>query len=150
MAFVIINKILTYKDLRENFKNLQRSLTLWRNLYTVISSNLLVLHISRSIFLRPASFLRCFKFFLRNCPSLISRWFSIILVVLYVISGEFPSRFLKCYFYFWSLSSWLSAFSITLMFLFFPLSSFTVCHAEHDCLYSTKFLILEVLPLYEF
>ena len=36
-----------------------------------------------------------------------------------MISGEFPSKFLKCSFYFWSFSSWLVYFSFAFKVLFF-------------------------------
>ena len=61
------------------------------------------------------------------------------------ISGSYvwvSNRFLKCSFHFWSLSSRLVGFSFALAVLFLPLTLFYVCHANHDCLSSTEFLIL--------
>ena len=60
--------------------------------------------------------------------------------------GKFPCRFLKRYFPFCILSSSLAAFSFTLKMLFLPLTSFTVCHANRDCLSSAVFLILLIWP----
>ena len=56
------------------------------------------------------------------------------------------SRFLKCSFHFWCLSSWLAAFSFALKVLFLVLTSFTVCHTNCNCSFSTKFLILLIWP----
>ena len=82
----------------------------------------------------------CIKFFLRKLSK-----FDVLLVVNIffsrLISEEFPSRFFLCSFDSWILSSWLAAFSFTPEMMFFPLPSFTVCQANHDCLSSTEFLI---------
>ena len=59
---------------------------------------------------------------------------------------RFPCRFWKCSFHFSSFSCWLAAFSFALKVFFLPLTSFTVCHANYDCLSSTKFLILLIWP----
>ena len=48
-------------------------------------------------------------------------------------------------FHFWSLSSWLKAFSFALK-VFFLLISFTISHANHECLSSIEFLILLIWP----
>ena len=53
-----------------------------------------------------------------------------------MISGGFLSRFFKCSFHSWSLSSWLAAVSFALEALFCLLASFMVCYAHHDCLFS--------------
>ena len=63
------------------------------------------------------------------------------------ISGGFMSRFLKCSFHFKSLSSWQTAFSFAPNMIFLPLTSFTVCHANCGCLFSTELLILLIWPL---
>ena len=46
--------------------------------------------------------------FCGHCPNLMSTKQYLFSVGLSVISKGFPSRFLKCYFWFWSLSSWLA------------------------------------------
>ena len=78
-----------------------------------------------------------------NCPSLISSWLSIIFwkVCLKNI-GWFQSRFLKFFFHWWSLSSWLVAFSFALEVLFLLITLFTVWYAIQDCLSSKELLIL--------
>ena len=63
-----------------------------------------------------------------------------------MISGGFPTRFLKCSFYFWSLSSWLAAFSFALETLFLFFTSFTFYYAICYCLSSIEFLILLIWP----
>ena len=76
-----------------------------------------------------------FQYFVKfspiNCQSLMSIHF---LVWLSLISGGFQSKFLKCSFHFWSLSSWLAAFSFGWEVLFFLVTLVTVCHTNHDCL----------------
>ena len=62
------------------------------------------------------------------------------------ISGRFSSKFLKCSFHLSNLSSWMVALNFTLEMLFIPLISFTVYHANRDCLFSTEFLILSIWP----
>ena len=75
-------------------------------------------------------------------------YFDILLAIDNFLTGlsvnfrEFPSRFLKCSFHFYILSSWLTAFSFILKMFCILLTSFTVCHTIHDCLSSTKLLIL--------
>ena len=82
-----------------------------------------------------------------NCSCLISCWPLIIFWISWsVISGWFPSRFLKCPFHIWSFSSWLAAFSFAFEVLFLPITSFTVCHANHNCLSLNEFLILLIWP----
>ena len=78
-----------------------------------------------------------------NCPSLISSWLLIIFeVVSCVTFGAFPSKFSKCCFHRCIRSSRLVAFSLSLAGLFLLLTSFTVCHAILDCLYSAGSLVL--------
>ena len=70
-----------------------------------------------------------------NCLRLMSCWSLIIsLVGLSIISRGFLRNFLKCSFYFRSLSSWLAAFSFALEVLFLPHTSFSVCHINCDSL----------------
>ena len=81
-------------------------------------------------FFRTAS-----KFYSVKFLSLMSSWPLIISSVgLSVISEGFPSRFLKCFFHFWSLSSWLAAFNFATMVLFL----FIVYHTNCDCLFFYK------------
>ena len=104
-----------------------------------MSSNSLVFH---------ASFL--FKIFLGtessyciNCPSLMSSWLLIILMIgLSITFRGFLSKFLKCCFHMCIHSSWLAAFSLALAVLFLLLTSFTICHAIINWLSSTESLIL--------
>ena len=56
----------------------------------------------------------------------------------------FPSKFSKCCFYRCIRSCWLVAFSLAFAVLFLLLTSFTVCHAILDCLFSTESLILSI------
>ena len=63
-----------------------------------------------------------------------------------MIAGGFLSRFLKCSFHFTSHSSLPVAFSFALNAVFSPFTSFSVCHAIHDYLFSTEFLILLIWP----
>ena len=72
-------------------------------------SNFLVFHITGGILLRPAAFLLlifwyCISFSSVNYSNLMS---SLLLIIfsggLSVISGVFPSRFLKCCFHSWNL-----------------------------------------------
>ena len=78
-----------------------------------------------------------------NCLSLMSNWLLILFVIgPYLTFGGFPSKFSKCYFYMCVRSSWLTAFSLVLAVLFLQITSFTICHAILDCLFSTKSLIL--------
>ena len=113
------------------------------------SSNFLVFHTSGGISSKASNF-SAFNFVSVmlssswvNCPSLTSSWLSIIFViVLSVTLGDFLSRFLKYSFHICICSSWLAAFSFSLEEPFLLITSFTVCHAIHDCLSSTKFLIL--------
>ena len=56
-----------------------------------------------------------------------------------VTFGGFLSKFSKCCFHSYICSSWLVAFSLAFT-VFFPLLTwFTICHANLDCLSSTKF-----------
>ena len=89
-----------------------------------ISSNFPVFHKSRCIFLRSEAFLllifvsTTLSFSWANCHS----WRLIIFLIdLSVISGTFPSRFLKCSFHYCSFSSWLAAFCLAFKVLFLPL-----------------------------
>ena len=117
-----------------------------------ISSNCLVFHTSGGISSSPAAFL--FLILLRTesssslvkGPSLTSNCLLIILVIgSSVISGAFPSRFLKCCSHSFTLSCWLAAFNFALAVLFLLLTSFIVCQAILDCLSSTESLILSIL-----
>ena len=111
-----------------------------------MSSNCLVFHTSGGISSSPAAFL--FLIFLRtesssslvDGPSLMSNCLLIILVIgSFVTFGGFPSRFSKCYFHSLILSCWFAAFNFALAMLFLLLTSFIVCHAILDCMYtSTK------------
>ena len=116
-----------------------------------ISSNCLVFHTSGGISSSPAAFL--FLILLRTVsssslvkgPSFTSNCLLIILVIgSSVISGGFPSRFLKCCSHSFILSCWLAAFNFALAVLFLPLTSFIVCQAILDCLSSTESLILSI------
>ena len=109
------------------------------------------LHTSRGISSSPAAFL--FLILLRTVsssslvkgPSFTSNCLLIILVIgSSVISGGFPSRFLKCCSHSFILSCWLAAFNFALAVLFLPLTSFIVCQAILDCLSSTESLILSI------
>ena len=74
-----------------------------------------------------------------NCPSWISIQLSIIFVISSsVILGDFPNKSLKCSINNCIRSSWLAAFSFTLLVLFLLLTSFTVCQAIGDFLSSTE------------
>ena len=105
-----------------------------------ISSNCLVFPTSGGISSSPAAFL--FLILLRTessslvkGPSFTSNCLLIILVIgSSVISGGFPSRFLKCCSHSFTLSCWLAAFNFALAVLFLPLTSFIVCQAILDCL----------------
>ena len=79
-----------------------------------------------------------------NCSGLMSSWSLIFFWI--SLSGGCLSRFLKCSFYFWSLSSWLSGIRFAFEVLYLPLTSFSVCQANCDCLFSTKFLIFSMRP----
>ena len=101
-----------------------------------MSSNCLVFHTSGGISSSPAAFL--FLIFLRtesssscvNGPSLTSSCLLIILVIgSGVIFGGFPSRFSKCCFHSFILSSWFAAFCLALAVFFLLLTSFIVCQA---------------------
>ena len=111
--------------------------------------NFFVFHTSGCILSRPAAFL--LLLFLTtmlssspvNYPSWMSIWLLIILGIgLSVTLGEFPSRFLKCYFHICIYSSGLAAFSFTLEVFFLLFTSFSVYHAIHNCLPSTELLFL--------
>ena len=106
-------------------------------------SNSLVFHTSGGISSSPDAFL--FLIFLStelssfcvNYPSLMSNCLLIILVIgSCVTSGGFPSKFSKCCFHSCIRSSWLVAFSLAFAVLFFLVTSFTICHAIPDCLFS--------------
>ena len=116
-----------------------------------MSSNCLVFHTSGGISSNPAAFM--FLIFLRtessssgvNGPSLMSNCLLIILLIGSCVTfGGFPSRFSKCCFHSFILSSWIAAFSFALTVLFLPLTSFIVCQAILDCLSSTESLILSI------
>ena len=107
--------------------------------------------ILRGISSIPAAYL--FLIFLRtesssslvNGPSLMSNCLLIILVIgSFVTFGGFPSRFSKCCFHSFTLSCWLAAFNFALAVLFLLLTSFIVCQAILDCLFSTESLILSI------
>ena len=70
----------------------------------------------------------------------------IFVIGLSVTFGELPKSFLKSSFHNCIRSSWLAAFSSALESLFLLLTSLTVCHAIHDCLSCTEFLILSIRP----
>ena len=55
---------------------------------------------------------------------------------------EYASQFTVLFIHFRSLSSLVAAFSFALKMHFLLLTTFTVCHALHDCLFSIEFLIL--------
>ena len=106
-----------------------------------MSSNLFVFQTWGAISSKPAVFLFLifFKTVLNsspvNCSSFIYSWS--------MISRGFPYWFLKYSFHFWSFSEiFLSAFNFALNVLILPLTWFTVCHANHNCLSLTKFPIL--------
>ena len=116
-----------------------------------MSSNCLVFHTSGGISSSPAAFL--FLIFLRtesssswvNGPSLMPNCLLRILVIGSCVTfGGFPSRFSKCCFHSFILSCWLAAFNFALAVLFLLLTSFIVCQAILDCLYSTESLILSI------
>ena len=108
-----------------------------------MSSNSLVFHTSGSISSSRTIFL--FFIFLSskssssclNCPT-----FNCLLIILMigscVTSGGFPSKFSKCCFHSCIRSSWLVAFSLAFVLVFLLLPSFTVCHANLDCLPLTE------------
>ena len=125
------------------------SILLW--LYTALQCqsslllNCLVFHISGSISSSPAAFL--FLIFLStesssscvNCPSLMSYYLQIILMIGSCKTfGGFPNKFLKYCFHSCICSSWLVVFSLAFTVLFLLLTSFTLCHAILDCLSSTE------------
>ena len=106
-----------------------------------MSSNFLIFQTSGCISLRLAAFF--YQFFFNtalssssiNCSSLMSsRPLIIFWIGLSVISGEFPNRFLKCFFHLRSLSFWLGALCFALKMLFLLLTSLSVCFAICDCL----------------
>ena len=130
-------------------------------LYTVLqcqssmSSNFLVFHTSGGISSSPAAFL--FLIFLStepsstwvNDPSLLSNFLLIILVIiLWVTFGGFPSKFLKYCFHMCVRSCWLVAFSLALLFLL--LTSFIVCHdiLDYSILNRVSNLIDLILYIY--
>ena len=105
----------------------------------------MVFHTSWGISSSPGAFL--FLIFIStesssscvNCPSLISNWLLIILVIGWCITfGGFPSKFSKCCFHWCIRSSFSLAFAVP----FLLLTSFTVCHAILGCLSSTESLTL--------
>ena len=112
---------------------LSTTLDNWRSM----SSNCLVFHTSGGISMKLVTFL------LLNFPStvsssssvndlsLISRRQLIFFQWVYTLTMYFPQLN----------SSWLKAFSLALEMLFFLLISFTICHANRDCLSLTEFLI---------
>ena len=111
----------------------------------------LVFHTSGGISSSPAAFL--FLIFLStdsspscvNSPSLISNCLLIILVIGSCVTfGGFPGKFSKSCLHRCIRSCWLVAFSLTFAVLFLLLTSFTVCQAILDCLFSTVSLILLV------
>ena len=76
-----------------------------------------------------------------------SSWLLIIFVIgLSVTLGDFPSRFLKCFFHICICSSWQAAFSLVVEMLFLLLTSFIVCYTKQDCLSSIEFLISLIWP----
>ena len=90
-----------------------------------MSSNFLVFNTSGDISSRSAAFLffivlsTTSSFCCVNCHSLMSSWLLIFFVIVsFVTFGNFPSRFLKCWFHNCISSSWLSAFSLALAVLF--------------------------------
>ena len=98
-------------------------------------SSFLVFHTSGSISSRPAAFL-LFIFVITTLSSS-----SVIksLIGLSMTFEGFPSRSLKCSLHFCILPFWLAAFNFGHKVLFLLLTSFTVCHVNHDCLSSTEF-----------
>ena len=99
----------------------------------------------------PAAFL--FLIFLRtdssssrvNGPSLMSNCLLTILVIGSCVTfGDFPSRFSNCCFHSFILSCWFVAFNLALAVLYHQLTSFIVCQAILDCLFSTESLILSI------
>ena len=116
-----------------------------------MSSNCLVFHTSGGFSLSPAAFL--FLIFLStessspwvDYPSLMSNCLLIILVIGSCVSfGGFPCRFSKCCFHSFILSCWFVAFNLAFAVLFLLLTSFIVCQAILDCLFSTESLILSI------
>ena len=95
-------------------------------------------------------FQHCIKFFLLNFLV----WFLVSQtqfswIGLSVISWEFHSRFLKCSFLSWSLTSWLTEFNFALVVMLLPFISVTICHSISDFLSSTEFLISSIWsPMY--
>ena len=126
---------------------LYRALQCWSS----TSSNFLVFHTSRGISSSLTAFL--FKIFLStdssssyiNGPSLMSNCLLIILLTgCCVTFGGFPSNFSKCCFHRYIRSCWLVAFSLVYAVIFLLLTSFTVCHANLECLSSTESLNLSI------
>ena len=79
----------------------------------------------------------------KNYPNLMSSWLLIIFWInLSVTSEGFTNRFLKCFFHFCIYLFGWQFFCFAFEVLFLPFTLFTVCHTNHDCLSSTKFLIL--------
>ena len=62
-----------------------------------------------------------------------------------LLTNEFPSGFWKCCFHSFYRSCCFVAFSLALAVLFFLLTSFIVCHAILDCLFSSEFLNVRTL-----
>ena len=56
--------------------------------------------------------------------------------------GEFPCRFMECSFHICICFSRLTAFNFAIKVFFLLFTSFTVCHAIHNCLSSIEFLML--------
>ena len=114
--------------------------SVWAN-WTKLNKNFLVFQTSTFLFLiffntkSSSLFITCL--ILMSSRVLMSFW-----IGLSVISRGFSCRFLKCSFHFRSLSSWQATFSFALKMHFLLLTTFTVCHALHDCLFSIEFLIL--------
>ena len=103
-------------------------------------SNFLVFYTSGSISSRPAAFLLLSFFGTESSssniiyPGFSSCWPIIISSVsLFVISGGFPNRFLKCSFNFWIVFLWADSFYFNSQGVFPSLTSFTVCHVHCDC-----------------
>ena len=93
-----------------------------------------------------------FSFFQNNIKFFLSKLskFDILRTIINLSVGlsVISTSFLKWYFHFWSLCSWLLVFNFSLDMIFLFLASFTVYHTYKDCFSDFIYLALDVCFLF--